>query len=203
MREPNCFPLLYFTVTWAHTLNNARRRLLFMTVTKQVTLLTWCLHALHLLSAAVNSTAIISSSRVSVFLLLLWFLLDLDLFFCFFCYFSNSIREKYLSTVQRTRGICIRASISTFSPCISLSLKPLGAMTLSSIIRLNPMVCQSVQEDHTHYPSCSTLNERTKAPLSPSNLSRTGWQQTNSEMWKCCCHYLQIFVPYPWLHRGI
>lgn len=44
---------------------------------------------------------------------------------------------------------------SSFS--LSLSLRPLGIMAFSSIIRLSPMVCQSVQEDCTHYPNCSTL----------------------------------------------
>lgn len=115
-----------------------------------------------LLLPTVNSTTIISFSRAKKFIsvsfdfswssLRVFSILNLKVWWRDDYVCSTSVQPQWLG---KKEGLCISLHQS-LPPGFSLSLRPLGIMALSCIIRLTPMVCQSVQEDHTHYPSCST-----------------------------------------------
>lgn len=63
-------------------------------------------------------------------------------------------------------------------------------------IRLTPMLCLSVQEDHTYYPSCSTLPSAQKPDIHLViwvTQAHQGRRQQRA-VWKWCRHYLQTFV---------
>lgn len=64
------------------------------------------------------------------------------------------------------------------------------------LIRLTPMLCLSVQEDHTHYLSCSTLQSAQKPSIHLAiwvPQAHQGRRQQRA-VWKWYRHYLQSFV---------
>lgn len=65
---------------------------------------------------------------------------------------------------------------------VPLPLRSLGVMTLFPIIRLTPMVCQSVQEGHTHYPRCPT-SPSTQKPCFHLVIWDRQAHQTGRQQW--------------------
>lgn len=98
-------------------------------------------HRLHKCSQPIYS----SQRKASEFIFTGGLFTDKSLKWCL----HERVIKKKVSVLQSP-------SVSTSCP-LSVCLRPLGVKARSPIIRLTPMLCQSVLEDHTHYPCCCAL----------------------------------------------
>lgn len=122
-------------------------------------------------------------------------------FFLFFllCQTSKPAAEMITFAVcvcvPADKGICMKVQ-SVYLPVLSIALpRPLGITAFFCIIKLSSIVYQSMQEDHTHYPNCTTSLSTQKTSFHLVIWVRQA--QGNGEIWKRRCHYRTYSCPVP------